>query len=72
MREFKKEVEDSDNKDATEYLLPVTEMYPDLTPEEQQEAAFYLTRYFEIIHSIFTEKHGLTGSDLNATFKREK
>jgi hypothetical protein len=47
-------------------------MYPDLSPEQQAEAEFYLTQYFEIIHSIFEEKYGLTSSDLNATFKHEK
>lgn len=55
-----------------EYRLPIAQIYPDLTPEQQAEAEFYLTQYFEIIHSIFEEKYGLTSSDLNATFKPEK
>jgi len=63
---------DDSLKNADEYQLPIAEMYPDLTLDEQAEAEFYLTRYFEVIHSIFEEKHGLTSSDLKATFKHEK
>jgi hypothetical protein len=62
----------SNKQNANEYRLRGEEMYPDLTPEQQTEAEYYLTRYFEIVHSIFEEKYDLTGSDLNATFKHEK
>lgn len=72
MKEYQKIQDDSKKQNASEYCLPIAEMYPDLSPEEQQEAEYYLTRYFEIIHSIFEEKYGLTSSDLNATFKHEK
>lgn len=71
MHESEKAISDSEKQNSNEYVLPAAEMYPDLTPEEHREAAFYLMRYFEVIHSIFEEKYGLTSSDLNATFKRE-
>lgn len=65
--------QDESNKENTsEYRLPIAEMYPNLSLEQQAEAEYYLTQYFEVIHSIFEEKYGLTSLDLNATFKHEK
>lgn len=72
MNEFEKIQDDSKKLNSSEYFLPIAEMYSDLSPGQQAEAEYYLTRYFEIIHSIFEEKYGLTSSDLNATFKHEK
>ncbi len=72
MNEFEEIQDESKKLNSNEYRLPIAEMYPDLSPEEQQEAEYYLTRYFEIVHSIFEEKYGLTSSDLNATFKHEQ
>ena len=69
---FGKNQVDSNKETRNEYRLPIAEMYFQLSPEQQAEAEYYLTEYFEIIHSIFEEKYGLTSSDLNATFKREK
>lgn len=72
MKEYEKIQDDSKKPNSSEYRLPIAEMYPDLSSEQQTEAEFYLTQYFEIIHSIFEEKYSLTSSDLNATFKHEK
>ena len=51
----------------TEYRLPVAELYPGLTPEEQQEVEYFLTQYLEIIYRIYRENEDLTESDLNTT-----
>lgn len=48
-----------------EYELTFVELYPDLTPAEQAEAEYYLTRYVEVMHSIFTrlQQQNLTESN---------
>lgn len=50
-----------------EYRLPIAELYPGLTPEEQREAEYFLTQYLEIVHRIYEEGEDLTSSDLNTT-----
>lgn len=61
-------VQDTKNERKTdpEFRMPVAEMYPQLTPEEQAEAEYFLTKYFEVLNAIFEEENDLTGSDLNA------
>ncbi len=57
----------NDDQSQEEFRLPVGELYPTLTPQEQAEAEYYLLRYFEIINAIFEEKFDLTNSDRSAT-----
>jgi hypothetical protein len=58
----------SDDQNVKEvFHLRVAELYPELTPEQQAEAEYYLIRYFEIINAIYEEKYGLTSSDSSAT-----
>ncbi len=62
MPEFKQSAEKSG-----QYRLPIDELYPDLTLEQQREAEYFLERYLEIIHRIYEETGDLTSSDLNTT-----
>ncbi|HEX8459221.1 MAG TPA: hypothetical protein VF656_18150 [Pyrinomonadaceae bacterium] len=47
--------------------ITIEQLYPELTPEEQQEAAYWLGRYLAIIRQIFErlqreKEQNLTGS----------
>jgi hypothetical protein len=33
--------------------LGITKLYPDLTPEQQEEAEYFLTRYVDLMRQIF-------------------
>ncbi len=55
------------NKNKREYCLPIDKLYPNLTPEQQREAEYFLTQYLEIINRIYEESQDLTSSDLNTT-----
>lgn len=55
------------HKNKEEYRLPIDKLYPDLTPEQQREAEYFLTQYLEIVHRIYEESQDLTSSDLNTT-----
>ncbi len=55
------------HKKKEEYRLPIDKLYPDLTPEQQTEAEYFLTQYLEIVHRIYEESQDLTSSDLNTT-----
>ncbi|HZS45851.1 MAG TPA: hypothetical protein VFC63_12165 [Blastocatellia bacterium] len=45
------------------------DLYPDLTPEQQQEAAYYFSRYVDLVRRIFERNsHRLT--DLTGSRKR--
>ncbi len=55
-----------DDQSQEEFRLPIAELYPALTPQEQAQAEYYLLRYFEIINAIFEEKYDLTSSDPSA------
>jgi hypothetical protein len=50
-----------------EYHIPVEKLFPDLTPDQQREAEYFLNEYLEIIHRIYMESEDLTSSDLNTT-----
>lgn len=58
---------DKTHKTKTEYRLPIAKLYPDLTPEQQREAEYFLTQYLEIVNRIYEENRDLTSSDLNTT-----
>ncbi|MDQ3179036.1 MAG: hypothetical protein M3Q33_00805 [Acidobacteriota bacterium] len=55
------------HKKKEEYRLPIAKLYPNLTPEQQREAEYFLTQYLEIINRIYEESVDLTNSDLNTT-----
>jgi RIO-like serine/threonine protein kinase len=40
-------------KTTTRPKVTIEEVYPDLTPEQQQEAAYFLRRYLSVIRRIF-------------------
>ena len=49
-----------------ESKLDVEALYPELTPEQRQEAAYYLARYLDVVQRIFERVHrssGLTDKD---------
>jgi hypothetical protein len=50
------------NKVYNEQMIDAAKLYPELTPEQQEEAAFYLTRYLEVVERIFRRTHHLTDS----------
>jgi hypothetical protein len=43
--------------------ISIEQLYPELTPEERQEAAYWLGRYLDLVRRIHERKHDLTGSD---------
>ena len=59
MNEFRKQ---SDNQPEIERdLLSIAELYPELSPAEQEEAAYFLNRFLEVMHRIFEENQRKTG-----------
>lgn len=38
------------------------ELYPELSPEQLEEARYYLTQYLELVRRIYERTHGLTDS----------
>jgi hypothetical protein len=48
------------NKRGSEPLITVQDLYPELSPEQQQEAAYYLGRYVEVVRGIFERTRNLT------------
>jgi hypothetical protein len=49
--------------------ITIQDLYPELTPEQQQEAEYRLKRYIDIIARIYERTQGLTASDGAATLK---
>jgi hypothetical protein len=49
--------------------LSITDVYPDSTPEEQAEADYYLTRYLNLVRSIFERVSNLTEKDRTDTMR---
>ena len=43
--------------------ITIQDLYPELSPEQQQEAAYYLERYLEIVRRIFERTQNLTGEN---------
>jgi hypothetical protein len=48
----------NDAAEAPETALE--EMYPELTPEQRREAAYWLGRYLDVVRRIFERTHNLT------------
>lgn len=44
----------------TEQAVSIADLYPELTPEQQAEAEYYLNRYLEIVKDIFERPRNLT------------
>lgn len=43
--------------DQDEKSVTIETLYPDLTPEEQREAEYFLTRYVKVIRRIFEKNN---------------
>lgn len=43
--------------------VTIEQVYPELTPEQQQEAAYWLGRYLDVVQRIYERTQNLTGSD---------
>jgi hypothetical protein len=48
------------NKTEPETPITIQDLYPELSPEQQREAAYYLERYLEIVRRIFERTQNLT------------
>ena len=49
--------------------ITIQDLYPELSPEQQAEAAYYLGRYLEIVRGIFERTQNLTGQDEHSTMR---
>jgi len=48
--------------------ITAADLYPDLTPEDQQQAVYFLSRYLALIERIFQRtQRNLTDSDISIT-----
>jgi hypothetical protein len=45
--------------DDDEPMLTGADLYPMLTPEQQEEAMYHLDRYLKVVFRIFLRLHGL-------------
>lgn len=45
---------------ANKRAITIRDLYPELSPEQQQEAAYRLHRYLDIIRRIYERKRKLT------------
>lgn len=52
---------------AQQREITIEQLYPDLTSEQQQEAAYWLGRYIAVIKRIHERTQNLTGSDMADT-----
>jgi len=50
-------------KYQSEPQITVADLYPDLSVEEQQEAAYYLSRYVELVRRVLERTQNLTKED---------
>lgn len=48
------------NNNADDRQITIEALYPQLTPEQQAEADYYLFRYLEVIRGIFERTSNLT------------
>ena len=49
--------------------VTIEDLYPELTPEQQQEAAYFLKQYLAIIRRIYARMRSLTVSGKVATLQ---
>jgi hypothetical protein len=52
-----------------EHPITIQDLYPELTPEQQQEAEYRLKQYIDIIVRIYERTRGLTTADGTATLR---
>jgi hypothetical protein len=45
--------------------MTIQDLYPELTPEQQEEAEYRLKQFISIIKRIYERKHGLTRAARN-------
>lgn len=50
----------TEHEKTTEEGIDVASLYPELTEEQQREAAYYLGRYLDVVQRIFERVNGLT------------
>ena len=50
------------NEQTDETDITIADLYPDLTPEQQEEAEYYLTRYLDLVRRIYERNLNLTES----------
>lgn len=51
------------NKRQSEPEITIQDLYPELSPEQQAEAVYYLDRYIEVVRGIFERVENLTDPD---------
>jgi hypothetical protein len=56
-------------KTESESPITIQDLYPELSPEQQQEAAYYLGRYLEIVRGIFERMQNLTDQSKLSTMR---
>lgn len=54
-------------QNINEQNITIAELYPELTKEQQEEAAYYLARYLDIVQGIFERVNNLTDSGQGLT-----
>lgn len=50
------------SQNINEQNITITELYPELTREQQEEAAYYMARYLSVVQRIFERVNNLTDS----------
>jgi len=50
-----------------EQNLTIAMLYPELTKEQQEEAAYYMARYLDVVQRIFERVNNLTETDKGPT-----
>lgn len=49
--------------------LRISDLYPDLTEDQQAEAEYYLSGYINVVRRIFERVHNLTDSEGGDTMR---
>ncbi|MDQ3802265.1 MAG: hypothetical protein M3416_00180 [Acidobacteriota bacterium] len=57
----------NERENTSEESIDVASLYPELTEEQQREAAYYLGRYLDVVQRIFERVNGLTGPGEDGT-----
>ena len=55
------------NNRQPEPEITIQDLYPELSPEQQAEAAYYLDCYIEVVRGIFERVENLTDPDQTPT-----
>lgn len=57
-------------QNINEQNITTAELYPELTKEQQEEAAYYMARYLAVVQRIFERVNNLTESGEEPTMPR--